>query len=48
MKDEEAEPVNYPKTWEEGKDDLWMVFHISGMDPSLCPAIPQGSICRAY
>lgn len=26
----EASPVYYPKTWEQGKDDPWMVFHTSG------------------
>ena len=28
--DTEATQVNYSKTWEEGKDDPWMVFHTSG------------------
>ncbi|KAJ5668962.1 hypothetical protein N7462_010032 [Penicillium macrosclerotiorum] len=26
----EAIPVNYSKSWEEGKDDPWLVFHTSG------------------
>ncbi|KAJ5528320.1 hypothetical protein N7513_012479 [Penicillium frequentans] len=26
----EAIPVNYPKSWTEGKDDPWLVFHTSG------------------
>lgn len=26
----EAVPVNYSKTWDEGKDDPWLVFHTSG------------------
>ncbi|KAI9035183.1 putative AMP-binding enzyme [Aspergillus affinis] len=30
LKDGEAEPVVYEKTWEEGKDDPWLVFHTSG------------------
>ncbi|KAH8427638.1 putative AMP-binding enzyme [Aspergillus melleus] len=30
LRDEEAAPVVYGKTWEEGKDDPWMVFHTSG------------------
>ncbi|OJI91484.1 hypothetical protein ASPTUDRAFT_112794 [Aspergillus tubingensis CBS 134.48] len=30
MKEAEAEPVNYSKTFEEGKADPWLVFHTSG------------------
>ncbi|KAJ6023984.1 hypothetical protein N7540_004781 [Penicillium herquei] len=30
LNEEEATPVNYPKTWEEGHDDPWLVFHTSG------------------
>ncbi|KAE8151841.1 putative AMP-binding enzyme [Aspergillus avenaceus] len=30
LKDEEPSPVVYGKTWEEGKDDPWLVFHTSG------------------
>lgn len=26
----EATPFCYPKTWEEGKEDPWLVFHTSG------------------
>lgn len=26
----EVAPVNYPKSWVEGKDDPWLVFHTSG------------------
>jgi acyl-coenzyme A synthetase/AMP-(fatty) acid ligase len=26
----EAEPYVYNKSWEEGKDDPWLVFHTSG------------------
>lgn len=29
MQDLEAEPVTYAKSWEEGKDDPWLVFHTS-------------------
>ena len=25
-----AEPIKYTKSWEEGKDDPWLVFHTSG------------------
>lgn len=28
--EEEAGPVNYPKSWVEGKNDPWLVFHTSG------------------
>ncbi|PYH40575.1 putative AMP-binding enzyme [Aspergillus saccharolyticus JOP 1030-1] len=30
MQDAEAAPYTYPKSWEEGKDDPWIVFHTSG------------------
>lgn len=30
MQDLEAEPVTYAKSWEEEKDDPWLVFHTSG------------------
>ncbi|CEJ59944.1 hypothetical protein PMG11_08542 [Penicillium brasilianum] len=30
MKEEEAPVFTYPKSWEEGKDDPWLVFHTSG------------------
>ena len=30
LRDEEAAPMVYGKTWEEGKNDPWMVFHTSG------------------
>ncbi|PYI24380.1 AMP-binding enzyme [Aspergillus violaceofuscus CBS 115571] len=30
LKDTEAEPVTYSKTWDEGKNDPWLVFHTSG------------------
>lgn len=30
FKDDEAEPVVYGKSWDEGKDDPWLVFHTSG------------------
>jgi len=30
LQDQQAEPFVYPKTWEEGKDDPWLVFHTSG------------------
>ena len=30
FRDDEAAPVNYGKTWDEGKDDPWLVFHTSG------------------
>lgn len=30
MKDTEAPTYTYPKSWEEGKDDPWLVFHTSG------------------
>ncbi|BCS13310.1 AMP-binding enzyme [Aspergillus luchuensis] len=30
MQEAEAEPVNYSKTFEEGKADPWLVFHTSG------------------
>lgn len=29
LPDAEAVPVIYSKTWEEGKDDPWLVFHTS-------------------
>ncbi|KAJ5156626.1 AMP-binding enzyme [Penicillium capsulatum] len=31
MRGTEAIPFSYPKTWEEGKDDPWLVFHTSGL-----------------
>ena len=30
LNETEASPVNYPKSWAEGKDDPWLVFHTSG------------------
>ncbi|OJD10632.1 hypothetical protein AJ78_08409 [Emergomyces pasteurianus Ep9510] len=30
FKDDEATPVVYSKTWDEGKDDPWLVYHTSG------------------
>ncbi|OOG00366.1 hypothetical protein ASPCADRAFT_158331 [Aspergillus carbonarius ITEM 5010] len=30
MQEAEAAPINYSKTWEEGKADPWLVFHTSG------------------
>ncbi|KAJ5630280.1 uncharacterized protein N7484_010380 [Penicillium longicatenatum] len=30
LNETEAVPVNYPKSWVEGKDDPWLVFHTSG------------------
>lgn len=30
LRDDEAAPVVYSKTWDEGKDDPWLVFHTSG------------------
>ncbi|CAG8909802.1 unnamed protein product [Penicillium egyptiacum] len=30
MKETEAPTYTYPKSWEEGKDDPWLVFHTSG------------------
>ncbi|KAL2811224.1 AMP-binding enzyme [Aspergillus granulosus] len=30
LQEKEADPVKYGKTWDEGKDDPWMVFHTSG------------------
>ncbi|OAX78956.1 hypothetical protein ACJ72_06730 [Emergomyces africanus] len=30
LRDDEATPVFYSKTWDEGKDDPWLVYHTSG------------------
>ncbi|KAE8133478.1 hypothetical protein BDV38DRAFT_274310 [Aspergillus pseudotamarii] len=30
LREDEAVPYNYDKTWDEGKDDPWLVFHTSG------------------
>lgn len=30
MQETEATRFTYPKTWEDGKDDPWLVFHTSG------------------
>ena len=30
LRDDAALPVLYGKTWDEGKDDPWLVFHTSG------------------
>ncbi|KAJ5300979.1 uncharacterized protein N7443_005981 [Penicillium atrosanguineum] len=30
LNETEASPVKYPKSWAEGKDDPWLVFHTSG------------------
>ena len=30
LQDKLAEPFTYSKSWEEGKDDPWLVFHTSG------------------
>lgn len=30
VQDRPAVPYTYPKTWDEGKDDPWLVFHTSG------------------
>ncbi|OJD25562.1 hypothetical protein ACJ73_03066 [Blastomyces percursus] len=30
FQDDEADPVVYSKTWDEGKEDPWLVFHTSG------------------
>jgi acyl-coenzyme A synthetase/AMP-(fatty) acid ligase len=30
LNETEARQVNYPKSWVEGKDDPWLVFHTSG------------------
>ncbi|KAL8829946.1 MAG: hypothetical protein Q9191_001718 [Dirinaria sp. TL-2023a] len=35
-----AEPVTYTKSWEEGKDDPWLVFHTSGTTGGMM-AIPD-------
>ncbi|KAL3443935.1 hypothetical protein BJX65DRAFT_311412 [Aspergillus insuetus] len=30
FREDEAEPLNYSKTWDEGKDDPWLIYHTSG------------------
>jgi acyl-coenzyme A synthetase/AMP-(fatty) acid ligase len=30
LQDSQAEPYVYPKSWEEGKNDPWLVAHTSG------------------
>jgi acyl-coenzyme A synthetase/AMP-(fatty) acid ligase len=35
FREDEAEAVNYSKTWEEGKDDPWLVYHTSGTTGTL-------------
>jgi acyl-coenzyme A synthetase/AMP-(fatty) acid ligase len=30
FREEEAETITYSKTWDEGKDDPWLVYHTSG------------------
>ncbi|KAL2380324.1 hypothetical protein RJZ90_004686 [Blastomyces dermatitidis] len=30
FRDDEADPMVYSKTWDEGKEDPWLVFHTSG------------------
>ncbi|KAL2789358.1 hypothetical protein BJX66DRAFT_339351 [Aspergillus keveii] len=30
FREDKAETVNYSKTWKEGKDDPWLVYHTSG------------------
>lgn len=30
LQDASAEPVAYTKSWDDGKDDPWLVFHTSG------------------
>jgi hypothetical protein len=30
LKDEDARPFPYDKTWDEGKSDPWLIFHTSG------------------
>lgn len=38
MQEAEAEPVNYSKTFEEGKADPWLVFHTSGTTGNSLPS----------
>lgn len=30
MQETEETPYNYPKSWDDGADDPWLVFHTSG------------------
>lgn len=30
LRETPANPYVYPKSWDEGKDDPWLVFHTSG------------------
>lgn len=30
LQEKQADSFFYPKSWEEGKDDPWLVFHTSG------------------
>ncbi|KAJ5718941.1 hypothetical protein N7493_007396 [Penicillium malachiteum] len=39
LNETEASPVNYPKSWAEGKDDPWLVFHTSGTTGNPKPII---------
>ncbi|RAL13440.1 AMP-binding enzyme [Aspergillus homomorphus CBS 101889] len=39
LKEEEAEPVTYSKTWDEGKDDPWLAFHTSGTTGNPKPVV---------
>jgi acyl-coenzyme A synthetase/AMP-(fatty) acid ligase len=40
MKETEAPTYTYPKPWEEGKDDPWLVFHTSGTTGSTFLHVP--------
>ncbi|CEN60488.1 hypothetical protein ASPCAL02925 [Aspergillus calidoustus] len=37
FREEEAETITYSKTWDEGKDDPWLVYHTSGTTGSPKP-----------
>lgn len=40
MQETEATPYNYPKSWEDGADDPWFVFHTSGTTGLLVLCLP--------
>lgn len=44
MQETEATPYNYPKSWGDGVDDPWLVFHTSGTTGRLTSCLPQAQV----
>ncbi|KAI9046325.1 putative AMP-binding enzyme [Aspergillus affinis] len=48
LRDEEAVPVVYGKTWGEGKDDPWLVYHTSGTTGNLKAVTYTHRMCAGF